>query len=349
MFPESFVEKWVERLTKPGDVVADPFCGRGTAPFQALLMGRHAIANDINPVAYCVTKAKTQAPPLGWAIRRLKALREGFNATEWNEAREQLPAFFALAYSEDTLRQILYLRDNLKWRSSTTDCMLAAISLGALHGDIDGPYLSNQLPRTISTKPRYSVKFWEDRGLKPPPRDAFAILEKTLRYRYQTPPPIGRAAVFNRDVRDISKEVDKLPSDIRFVITSPPYLDTTNFEEDQWLRLWFLGGPPHPTYREISVDDRHTNKEDYWAMIGDMWSSLGAIAAEDTQVVIRLAVRGMTNRQTAMQLGEAASSSRRATKLIKWTSSEIRRRQTSSFRPGSQGLVTEVDCHFAMS
>ena len=24
----------------------------------------------------------------------------------------------------------------------------------------------------------------------------------------------------------------------------PPYLDVTHFEEDQWLRLWFLGGPP---------------------------------------------------------------------------------------------------------
>src|SRR5258705_2335387 len=41
------------------------------------------------------------------------------------------------------------------------------------------------------------------------------------------------------------------------VITSPPYLDVTNFEEDQWLRLWFLGGPPYPTRHRLASDDRH--------------------------------------------------------------------------------------------
>ena len=61
MFPETFVEEWVGRLTKRGDLVVDPFCGRGTTPFQSLLMGRRAFAVDISPVAYCITHAKTNA------------------------------------------------------------------------------------------------------------------------------------------------------------------------------------------------------------------------------------------------------------------------------------------------
>ena len=70
MFPERFAETWISRLTKPGDRVLDPFCGRGTTPFQSVLMGREAIACDINPVASCVSKAKTnldQPPGLGIA------------------------------------------------------------------------------------------------------------------------------------------------------------------------------------------------------------------------------------------------------------------------------------------
>ena len=55
MFPESFAEKWIGQLTTTGETVLDPFAGRGTAPFQALLMGRNAIAGDTNPVAYCVS------------------------------------------------------------------------------------------------------------------------------------------------------------------------------------------------------------------------------------------------------------------------------------------------------
>ena len=50
MFPEGFAERWIDELTVPGDLVVDPFCGRGTTPFQALLMGSNALAGDINPV-----------------------------------------------------------------------------------------------------------------------------------------------------------------------------------------------------------------------------------------------------------------------------------------------------------
>jgi site-specific DNA-methyltransferase (adenine-specific) len=63
MFPEAFAEAWIERLTKRGDVVLDPFSGRGTTAFQSLLMNRRAVASDVNDVAFCLTKAKTCAPP----------------------------------------------------------------------------------------------------------------------------------------------------------------------------------------------------------------------------------------------------------------------------------------------
>ena len=74
MFPEGFAEKWINELTGPGDLVVDPFCGRGTTPFQALLMGRNALAGDINPVAYCLTAAKTRGPSLSTVRRRIGEL-----------------------------------------------------------------------------------------------------------------------------------------------------------------------------------------------------------------------------------------------------------------------------------
>src|ERR1700693_3966210 len=78
MFPESFAETWIERLTRPGDLVLDPFCGRGTAPFQALLMDRKAAGNDINPVAYCVSRAKLGAPAEASVHRRIARLQGEF-------------------------------------------------------------------------------------------------------------------------------------------------------------------------------------------------------------------------------------------------------------------------------
>src|SRR4029077_17909612 len=110
MFPESFAATWIERLTKPRDLVLDPFCGRGTAPFQALLMDRQSVGGDINPVAYCVTKAKTNAPGRSSLRRRVTQLEGQFEPGRWEEEREHLSEFFHQAFAPRTLSQILFLR-----------------------------------------------------------------------------------------------------------------------------------------------------------------------------------------------------------------------------------------------
>jgi hypothetical protein len=50
-------------LTKPGEIVLDPFCGGGTTAVEALAHGRRAICSDRSALACFVTRAK--ASPLG--------------------------------------------------------------------------------------------------------------------------------------------------------------------------------------------------------------------------------------------------------------------------------------------
>jgi len=351
MFPESFAEKWIRRLSKPGETVLDPFCGRGTAPFQALLMGRRAVACDVNPVAYCVTRAKTNAPSIAAVRRRLTAFERKFEATAWDDVAGMLPTFFRHAYSPLTLKQLVYLRSQLRWRDSDVDCMIAALVLGALHGETrkSRSYLSNQMPRTISTKPDYSVRYWSDRGYKAPRRNAFELIRRLLAFRYESEPPQNRAAVYELDMRELPRRLRDFRAPIRCVITSPPYLDTTSFEEDQWLRLWFLGGEPNPTYRKVSRDDRHERPAAYWDMISDMWRVLGQVLCKRAHVVVRLGGKNLDPDQIARGLTASGMFSRRKVELIgDYEVSEIKRRQTDSFRPGSKGCRIEVDCHFRM-
>ena len=244
MFPESFVEHWVSRVTKKGDLVLDPFCGRGTAPFQSMLMGRRCLANDLNPVAYCLTRAKTNAPTDGRLLARLTMLERAYDNRRWRTAVERLPEFFRYAYDPYTLRQLLYLRASLRWKYSDVDCMLAALVLGALHGESEksSSYLSNQMPRTISTKPRYSIAFWQKHGFHPPRRNTFDLLRRVVAYRYESDAPAGKGEVVLGDMRDLPRTVQQHERKVACVITSPPYLGITRFEEDQWLRIWFLGG-----------------------------------------------------------------------------------------------------------
>jgi len=57
-FIPQIVSRLVEKYTKEGDLVVDPFGGCGTTLVESKVMGRLSVGVDINPVAVLITKAK---------------------------------------------------------------------------------------------------------------------------------------------------------------------------------------------------------------------------------------------------------------------------------------------------
>src|SRR5947208_12315106 len=55
---------FIERLTQPGDIVYDPFMGRGTTPVEAALLGRLPYGNDVNPLSLTFTLPRLHPPTL---------------------------------------------------------------------------------------------------------------------------------------------------------------------------------------------------------------------------------------------------------------------------------------------
>ena len=275
MFPEAFVEERLAASPHQG-VVFDPFCGRGTTVFQALLEGREAAGCDVNPVAACVSGAKCDPPNRQQVGTRLRELRDSFNNAGEKQWEGEYTDFFQLCFHHDTLPQVLYLRSVLDWRHSKVDRFIAALCLGALHGEShrSPSYFSNRMPRTISTKPNYSVGWWQRNGYKPPQRDVFHILERITAYRFQTLPPERIGNIREVDARKAGQVFQKLKGQVSDVITSPPYLNTTNYREDQWLRLWF--GDYIPVYprrkscRFANVHSSHSCWITTWVYFGDL-------------------------------------------------------------------------------
>ena len=350
MFPEAFAERWIRDLTSPGEIVLDPFCGRGTTPFQALLMNREAVCSDINPVAYCITKAKTNSPKKTKVMNKINVLNDTYDGSEYQNKKNELPEFFKYAYDENVLLQIIYLRESLNWRGSTIDAMIAALVLGSLHGESQKSncYLSNQMPHVISTKPNYSIRYWKKHRLHPPKKNVFELLRNRLEYRYKSKPTERRAKVLLTDIRELPFRKMKDYGEIRYVITSPPYMNVTSFEEDQWLRLWFLGGEPIPKRGQVSRDDRHSNASSYWMFISDMWRVFGNILGKRANIVIRIGGKNASPEKLTSCLLATSIFSKRKVSLISSEVSEIKKRQTNTFRPGSRGCLLEVDCHFIM-
>ena len=54
--PHNIWSEYIEKYSKKGDVVLDPFCGRGVAVTESVKLGRKAIGIDLNPIAIFQTK-----------------------------------------------------------------------------------------------------------------------------------------------------------------------------------------------------------------------------------------------------------------------------------------------------
>ena len=85
-FPASLVHAFIARYSRPGDVVLDPFSGRGTTPLQACAEGRIGAGNDLNPFAQILTAAKVDPPTKPDVRTRVASLRLAWaaSAAEWN-------------------------------------------------------------------------------------------------------------------------------------------------------------------------------------------------------------------------------------------------------------------------
>lgn len=345
MFPEDFVRKYILAWTKPNDLVLDPFCGRGTTILEGLLNGRQAIGCDLNPVAVCLSKAKSNPPRLIDVLDRIGVLRDRWSS---QGAPPFAPSeFFAHCFHSYTFSQLRFLREELAWRDSASDCFIAALLLGCLHGEShrSSLCLSNRMPRTISTKPAYSVRWWTQRECVAPRRDTFAILIESARYRFASEPPVLFGHVAEGDARDAKRMFKDYAGQVKLVITSPPYLDVTNYREDQWLRLWFLGGPESPDAGQAR-DDRHRQEGTYWKFLKEAWRGVLPLLRRNCQIVIRIGGGKLSPERLSKGLMSCLEQTGRRVELVEMHTSAIRGGQHRSFRAVSTIKSSSVEHDF---
>lgn len=354
MFPENFVRCAIKEYSNPGDFVFDPFSGRGTTVLEALLVNRYAYGCDINPVAYCISNAKADPPLLRNVLIRINVLKTEYSNLKTNEIEDKrlaLPTFFKRAFYHTTLREIIFLRDKLNWKQGRIDRFIAALLIGSLHGEMNKSksYFSNQMPRTICLKPEYSLNYWKKRDLFPKKRNVFKILEERADFRLKKLPKYHRGRVALVDIRDAAKRFPGLKNKVNLVLTSPPYLNVTSFEEDQWLRIWFLGGKPYPTYKEISKDDRHVSKSSYWEFLKESWQGISPLLKEKAKIIVRIG--GIKTKPEIIEEKLTLSLKKTFPGIKQAKESQISRienKQSRSFSSGAKGCKFEIDCYYSL-
>jgi site-specific DNA-methyltransferase (adenine-specific) len=254
MFPPELPHYFIERFTKEGDAVLDPFCGRGTAPVEAAAQGRFGIGNDLNPLAIALTRGKLSNSRLEDVESRLKDLEDGFEPGVWSIEAE--PERIRMIYHENTLRQLVYLKSTLDWSEPGVDAFIVAVLMGAMHGSSKG-FLSLPMPNTFSMGWGYiSRKIEEDpEKWACPDRNTFEVLATRVKRQLAKGTLPGSGMTIYGDVRELDKKVDH--GSVQLLFTSPPYLKVIKYGLYNWIRLWFLTESGDHKEVDETLDDTH--------------------------------------------------------------------------------------------
>lgn len=242
---------FIERLTAPGDLVFDPFMGRGTTLLEGALLRRRVAGNDINPLSAMLIRPRLAPPLLPEIDRRLREI-------PWSKGHADANSDLLVFYHPGTLREICALRQWLSDRSArrefdAVDDWIRLVAINRLTGHSSGFLSVYTLPPNQAVSVESQRRINERRGQTPPRRDVHATIVKKSRTLLSdgAPDPNLPGQILTGPAWNTKAIGDDAVS---LLITSPPFLDTVNYRQDNWLRCWFAGIDP----ASVAIDHHRT-------------------------------------------------------------------------------------------
>jgi hypothetical protein len=230
---------FINQFTSPGDLVFDPFMGRGTTPIEAALQGRLSAGSDGNPLCTMLTAARLQPPSL-------ENIKARLNKIDWKRSvaiSEDLLVF----YHPETLQKICVLREEFGSNLlDPVDDWIRMVVLNRLSGHSSGYFSVRTMPPNqavgIETQRQINIRF----GQIPEPRDVPAIILKKTGSLIRKCTVEERRYLIQTQMQHqfwCGCATDTYPladNSVSLVVTSPPFLNVVNYAKENWLRCWFV-------------------------------------------------------------------------------------------------------------
>ena len=216
--------------------------GRGTTPVEAALLGRNVVGNDANPLSRTFTKPRLEPPLFEDVVRRIEHIKIS--------KRVSSSLDLSMFYHPRTESEILSLRRYLAQRASTRredeiDRWIRMVATNRLTGHSTGFFSVYTLPPNQAMSAENQRRVNKSRKQKPEYRDVKELILRKTRslLRNVTDAQEQNLALVRKKARFLTGDASRTRSiadnSIRLTVTSPPFLDTVNYAQDNWLRSWF--------------------------------------------------------------------------------------------------------------
>lgn len=266
---------FIEALTAPGDLVLDPFGGRGTTGLEAALLGRRVASSDVNPLSALLLSPRLDPPPPEAVAARLAEVpRSGAEADGLD---------LSMFYHPGTESELRALRAWLQERQAAgtldrVDAWIRMVATNRLTGHSPGFFSVYTLPPNQAAGPEAQRAINAKRAQIPPYRDVHALIQKKTR-QLLSDLTAGQAErlrgseprLLTRDARTLPELADAC---VALTVTSPPFLDVVQYAADNWLRCWFCGLDAEAIGRGITMA---RTLEAWSAVMGDVFRELARV------------------------------------------------------------------------
>jgi DNA modification methylase len=232
------------KYSKVGDIILDPFAGRGTTAVESALLGRIPMSNDSNPISRIYTEPRLTPPTYEEIFERLSNINFDYN--------EKADIDLSMFYEKKTEAEIVSLKKYLESRKEENnedyvDKWIRMVATNRLTGHSKGFFSVYTLPPNQSTSQEEQININKRLNQIPEYRDVKKIILTKSKSLLRDITELDRKRLFEISklalfLEDDSRNLKEIEDNhVDQVITSPPFINLVNYVKDNWLRLWFNG------------------------------------------------------------------------------------------------------------
>jgi len=243
-FPPQLPRLFIQELTNPGECFLDPMAGSGTALIEAVLLGRHAIGVDLDPLASLIAHVKSVPSNLSQCAREgYKVLQQARKRTPLsihNELSHQYTPqsleFFRYWFEENTITELFTLSQEIKKvKDADIRTFLQVVFSSMIITKSGGLTRARDLAHS---RPHLDVN-------KKVKQNAFKVFTENLHKAVESLEDIVNAPGSAVIVRSDARRLPLQSNSVHLIVTSPPYAaNAIDYIRAHKFSLIWLGHPP---------------------------------------------------------------------------------------------------------